>query len=69
MINRQLVIAEGDDQQHPGTFVPPAQKHQQIQRRLIRPVHILDTATTVRQPALTPGAQCGNPTPPHLAGR
>jgi hypothetical protein len=42
MVDRQLVVAVGDQQQRPGTLQPSPQEHQQVQGRLVGPVGVLD---------------------------
>jgi hypothetical protein len=41
VVDRQLVVAVADQQQRPGPLDPPAQEHQQVQGRLVRPVGVL----------------------------
>jgi len=41
VVDPQLVVAVGDEQQRPGPLHPPAQEHQQVQGRLVRPVGVL----------------------------
>jgi hypothetical protein len=51
MVGRQLVVAVGDQQQRPGPLHPPAQEHQQVQGRLVRPVGVLHHHHHHRGPA------------------